>query len=193
MKQILYPSEPSLSLLPALRLLVVMFLLISFAESCATLPRLGEVINEELPEQENPTIYGVRGPLSAEHSKAILAKLKREAGDTDILKRHLALEEAVAGGPLVAGNKVILLENGPATYASMFQAIDNATDSVNLECFTIEADEIGQEFAKHLIAKQHQGVQVNIIYDSFGSLRTPASFFEGLAPPASERLHIANP
>jgi cardiolipin synthase len=180
MRHIPHPSGSSVSLLPALRLFVVMFLLISFAESCAPLPRVGGVINEELPEQENPTIYGVRGPLSAEHSKAILAKLKREAGDTDILKRHLALEEAVAGEPLVAGNKVTLLENGPATYASMFQAIDHATNSVNLECFTVEADEIGQEFAKHLILKQHQGVQVNIIYDSFGSLRTPASFFKAL-------------
>jgi cardiolipin synthase A/B len=128
-------SEPFELHLPSLLMFIGMFLIVSFPASCATMPRLGRVIEEEQPVKENPTIYGARGPLSPEQSKAILARLKRKAGDTDILTRHLALEEAVAGEPLVAGNKVTLLENGPATYASMFQAIDHATDSINLECF----------------------------------------------------------
>jgi cardiolipin synthase len=163
-----------------LALFISISLLISFAVSCAELPRVGRVIEENKPAQETLTIYGASGPLSPEQTNAILAKLVREAGDTAILRRHLALEEAIAGEPLIAGNRVRLLENGPATYASMFQAIDHATDSVNLECYTFEGDEVGQEFARHLIAKQKQGVQVNIIYDSFGSLRTPPSFFEEL-------------
>jgi cardiolipin synthase A/B len=154
-----------------------LFLLIAF--SCATLPRYDQVVLEQrVPEY--PEIHAAKGPLSLKQSMAVLSKLRQQGGDTDVLKRHLALEEAIAGEPLFTGNKVSLLEDGPATYASMLEAIDNSTDSVNIDCFTIEAGEVGTEFARHLLAKQHQGVQVNIIYDSFGSLGTPASFFKEL-------------
>ena len=43
-------------------------------------------------------------------SKAILERLAKASGkDTRIFDRHLALEQALAGKPLVAGNKVMLL------------------------------------------------------------------------------------
>ena len=49
-----------------------------------------------------------------------------------------------------------------------------------MESFTIEDDEIGQRFAKLLISKQQSGVQVNLIYDSVGSISTPKAFFKTL-------------
>ena len=46
-----------------------------------------------------------------------------------------------------------------------------------METYIIEDDEIGQRFAEVLTAKQREGVQVNLIYDSVGSLATPEAFF----------------
>ena len=62
----------------------------------------------------------------------------------------------------------------------MFAAIEAAKDHINLETYILEDDEVGQRFAQALISKQQQGVQVNIIRDSVGTLGTPAAFFQTL-------------
>ena len=84
------------------------------------------------------------------------------------------------GEPLVTGNRVDLLQDGPGTYAAMFEAIDNAGDHVNLESYILEAEGPGEEFARRLIARAKAGVRVNVLYDSFGSIGTPASYFDHL-------------
>ncbi|MDP2171959.1 MAG: cardiolipin synthase [Rhodocyclaceae bacterium] len=123
---------------------------------------------------------GARGPLTAKQSKAILARLNSNGVDTNIFARHLALEAEIVGSPLVVGNKVTLLVDGPATYDAMSAAILNAQDHINMETYIIEDDEIGQRFAEQLIGKQRSGVQVNLIYDSVGAINTPKAFFKPL-------------
>jgi cardiolipin synthase len=123
---------------------------------------------------------GARGPLTAQQSKAILARLKRDGAETNIFDKHLALEAEIVGSPLVVGNKVELLVDGPTTYNAMFAAIKNAKDHINLETYIIDDDEIGRRFAELLISKQRSGVQVNFIYDSVGAINTPKEFFEPL-------------
>ncbi len=94
------------------------------------------------------------------------------------------MAQEVGGSPLTVGNKVELLIDGPATYASMFAAISAAKDHINMETFLLEPDEIGQSLVAALLIKQHAGVQVNLIYDSVGSLYTPKQFFQQLVDPA---------
>ncbi len=84
------------------------------------------------------------------------------------------------GSSLVPGNKLALLQNGPATYAAMFAAIHSARDHINLETYIFDDDEAGQEFSRLLLERQAAGVQVNIIHDSVGGLCTPAAFFDRL-------------
>lgn len=45
----------------------------------------------------------------------------------------------------------------------------------------MDDDEVGQRFATALIAKQQEGLQVNLIRDSVGTLGTPAEFFSALS------------
>ena len=124
---------------------------------------------------------GARGPLSRERSAAIIARLKGQSGDTpDILDQHIAVEQEVTGRPLTTGNRVRLLEDGPATYQAMLAAINAARDHINLETYIFEDDEVGRKFADVLLAKQAAGVQVHLIYDSVGSIKTPREFFERL-------------
>src|SRR5688572_23281130 len=82
--------------------------------TCATVPQMD-------PTPVPPRVAGASGPLSPERSRAILERVEREGGD--MLRRHLAIEEAVADSPLVAGNRVTLLEDGPKTFGSMLEAI----------------------------------------------------------------------
>jgi cardiolipin synthase len=95
---------------------------------------------------------------------------------------HSHAHTLVAGlsEPLVTGNRIALLQDGPGTYAAMFDAIDNARDHVNLESYILEAEGPGEEFARRLIARAKAGVRVNVLYDSFGSIGTPASYFDHL-------------
>jgi cardiolipin synthase len=125
-------------------------------------------------------LEGARGPLTSQQSKAILDQLKSRGEETSIFDRHLALEEAIVGSPLMVGNKVVLLQDGPATFQLMFTAIRNAKDHINMETYIIEDDEVGNRFADALIEKQGQGVQVSLIYDSVGAMNAPKAFFKRL-------------
>jgi hypothetical protein len=109
-----------------------------------------------------------------------VAAAGRGADATGILDRHLVQEQAVTGQPLVSGNRVRLLEDGPETYRAMFAAIAAATDHINMETYIVEDDAVGRRFADALIAKQQQDVQVSLVYDSVGTLGTPDGFFQRL-------------
>ncbi|BDT66612.1 putative cardiolipin synthase YwiE [Comamonadaceae bacterium OS-1] len=145
---------------------------------CSSLPTITPDIAQ--PRGTPIRLAGAHGALSAEQSKAILARLQSKGTPTDIFERHLALEEAVVGSPLTAGNQVRLLQDGPATYRAMLAAIASAQDHINMETYILEDDAVGQQFAQALMAKQRQGVQVNLIRDSVGTLGTPAAFFQQL-------------
>ena len=145
--------------------------------ACSSLPRIVPDMARASPAAR---IEGARGPLSAARSKEILDGLRSRGRQTDVLERHLALEQAVSDSPLLAGNKVLLLQNGAATYTAMFAAIRAARDHINMETYILEDDETGKQFADALIEKQRAGVQVNLIHDSVGTLGTPAEFFQRL-------------
>ena len=127
-----------------------------------------------------PRIASIHGVLSPKQSSAIMDRLKRSAGPTEVLERQVAVNEAMSGTPLIKGNRVRLLVDGPATYAAMLRAIAGAKHTVNMETFIFEDDDAGHELAALLIRKRGEGVQVNLMYDSVGSLQTPASFFKRL-------------
>ncbi len=148
------------------------------AAGCATLPDTDALIERHTGQAAR--FENARGALSARKSAAILAELKRKSGDLDILEKQIVLEQAIAGSPLIVGNKVTLLQDGAATYAAMFAAIRKARDHINLESYIIEDDEIGRQFADLLLEQQARGVQVNIIYDSVGGLKTPKTFYKRL-------------
>ncbi len=130
--------------------------------------------------KQTVAMEGVKGQLSRQQSNVILASLISRSEDTGVFERHLALEEKIAGSPLVIGNRTQLFRDGESTYAAMFKAIASAKDHINVETYIIEDDEIGRKFSDALIAKQAQGVQVAMIYDSVGSLQTPKEFFQRL-------------
>jgi cardiolipin synthase len=149
----------------------------SLLAACALPPSAGP----EPASAARVQLAGASAPLSAQRSAEFVETLKNGSTPTSIFDRHLAAEQAAAGGPLVAGNKVTLLQDGQATYAAMFKAIGGARDHINLESYIFRDDQIGKRFAALLIAKQRQGVQVNLIHDGVGTLDTPRSFFADLA------------
>ncbi len=147
--------------------------------ACSSLPTFVPALAQR--GHPSPLLEGARGALTAAQSKAVLARLESSGKPTNVFERHMALEEAIVGSPLTTGNAVRLLQDGPATYQAMFAAILAAKDHINLETYIFDDDEVGQRFAQALMAKQAQGVQVNLIRDSAGTLSTPPEFFTRLA------------
>jgi cardiolipin synthase len=150
--------------------------LVLLAAGCASLPEL-HPWNRTTAEGRAPTLVTARRTLSPERSAAVLAKLGK---GSDALARHAAIEEELSGAPLTLGNSADLLEDGPAFYRALFAAIAAARDHINLEFYIVEDDEVGHKFAEALLQKAAQGVAVNLMYDSVGSLESDPAFFERL-------------
>jgi len=148
--------------------------------ACTSLPT---VAPRQQARADAPPVQleGAGGTLSVARSRAVLDQLAESGPETAIFERHLKVEEAIVGSPLTTGNQVTLLQDGPATYKAMFAAIEGARDHINMETYIMEADDVGHAFAQALIAKQRQGVQVNLIHDSVGTLGTPVDFFQRMA------------
>lgn len=154
--------------------------MLGLSNGCATLPNVSEMIDENSPPPEPPQIVSLNGQLSPQKGKAIPDRLSRSADPEDLLEQHNYVMDSLTGCPLTEGNRVTLLVDDQATYAAMFEAIQNAENHINLETFIIDDDETGRRFADMLLKKRAEGVQVNLIFDSVGSFGTPASFFQRL-------------
>ena len=169
---------------------VLSSILLLWLAACSTLPTV-TYIGTPIDPKAAPTIENAKGDvLSKQRVKAMLDRRLRNSSID--LKARAAIEEAATGTPLIAGNAVTLLYDGPQTMNAMIAAINNAKDNINLETYIFDQDELGLRFADLLIAKQRAGVDVNILYDSVGTIGTPNEFFDRMKA-AGIRLVPFNP
>lgn len=187
-------SLTKFAVLPRIAHLCLMSML-SLLAACASLPDVDYLHERAIGPRQDPTVVSARGELSDEKALALLERLAERAGPTAILARHVSAEEEISGKPLVAGNRVTLLDDGPATMRAMMTAIEGARDHINLETYIFEADEVGHALAGLLMRKSAAGVVVNLIYDSVGSIDTPREFFDRMrgAGIAVLEYHPVNP
>jgi cardiolipin synthase len=151
---------------------------VALAGACVSAPRIGEYLAQTPPSPvEVSTPHGV---LTHAESERVLDQLRARSPDTTLLDRHVAIEQTLAGTPLSTGNRAVLLQDGPATYAAELGAIRAAKRSVDLEMYIFEGGAVGQEFADALVARRKAGAKVRVLYDAVGSLDTPPQFFEQL-------------
>jgi cardiolipin synthase len=143
--------------------------------ACASLPEV-DVARARANAAAVPLVQTAHGTLPRQSTEALLKK-RWHNGALD-LQTQAALEEAATGVPLIAGNAVKLLFDGPQTMREMMAAINSAKNNINFETYIFDQDELGEQFANLLIEKQRQGVVVNVMYDSVGTLDVPQAFFE---------------
>ncbi len=128
-----------------------------------------------LPEVDREQTRASAAPVSKQAAELLARRWARATPD---MKALALLEQAATGVPLIAGNKVSLLFDGPATMKEMMAAVQAAKSTINLETYIFDQDALGLAFADLLIEKQRQGVAVNLLYDSVGTLGTPQAFFD---------------
>jgi cardiolipin synthase len=131
------------------------------------------------------------GLLSVTESSRVLSSIAGAAHPDGLLERHLRVEQAITGTPLTVGNATELLQDGAGTFSAVFKAIEGARQHIHLEYYTFE-DVVfeGRRLSDLLIAKRQEGVAINIIYDSYGSIDTPSEFFKRLKAAGIELLEF---
>jgi len=160
--------------------------------ACAKLPPVDPMIAAAGQAAAPPTVQMASGQMSAGAGQRMANTVDRYSDD---FSEHVAVEQAIVGTPLTAGNSVTLLQDGPASYRAMFAAMEQAKDHINVEFYIIEADAVGERLTAMLLKKRSQGVKVNLIYDSLGSSNTPREFFDRLREAGVKVLefHPLNP
>ena len=81
---------------------------------------------------------------------------------------------------LTHNNKVKLFCNGPDKIDALLKDIDNAKKSINMCYYIFATDNVGMKVLKKLIEKANQGVEVNLLVDAVGSLKSDRREFKRL-------------
>lgn len=124
-----------------------------------------------------PAILTASGAISGARAEQLVGRRLGPEHDDEI-RTLIEAFQAQADAPLVAGNRVSLLIDGPQTLEAIRRAIEGAQSSVHMETYIFADDEVGTLFADLLIARKQAGVDVRVIYDAVGSMTTPAAFFK---------------
>jgi cardiolipin synthase A/B len=159
--------------------ILILWLLLT-AAACSTLPDVRSFIGDPTLSTMPLTILGPDGTLSRDEIDSVLKRLRLETNPKDIIDGNLTTMAAAGARPLVVGNRASLLVDGDETFDAMLDSIAQAKDHVNFETYIIEDDDVGRRFSDLLLKKRAEGIEVNLIYDSFGCRGTPRSFFDRL-------------
>jgi cardiolipin synthase len=173
------------------RFAAVVLVLTLFA--CASLrPLPAPPAADANPELATLSVIGPTGQLDRRARERLTQQLAR-FGDDNLLERHLATMQAASNAPLITGNQVKLLVDGPRAYAAMFSAIAAAKQHINIEMYIFdEAHQGKRALTDLLVDRASHGVAINLLYDAVGSSDTPPAVFDKLRA-AGVRICAFNP
>ncbi|MEG1718805.1 MAG: cardiolipin synthase [Clostridia bacterium] len=108
-------------------------------------------------------------------------KIEFNDDKVDNYKDIILMNSSNAESIYTQDNTVKILVNANEKYAALFKDIENAKESINVLYFIIKGkDKSGKMFISLLAKKARQGVEVRLIYDSLGCLKTTYSDFKPL-------------
>ncbi|MEF9959387.1 cardiolipin synthase [Niameybacter sp.] len=77
-------------------------------------------------------------------------------------------------------NQITLFVDGKNKFDTLFEDIAHAKKYVHLEYYIIHDDALGRHFKDLLIQKAKEGVEVSLLYDGMGCIKTPIHYFKEL-------------
>ena len=91
----------------------------------------------------------------------------RRAGEMSSFTDPIFVKEMedLQGSPFRAGNRIVPLIDGPASFKERERLIDSAKESIHLMSWAFYDDETGWEAAHKLAQKHKEGVEVRIVVD----------------------------
>ncbi len=159
---------------------------------CAGLPSLR--LARQQSSSESPESIGIEGPVGAwSDARAMEASRLIVAASADsVLDAYLGMSERLIGEPLIVGNRVDLLVDGPETYAAIFEAIRASKRTIELQSFIFDdVDHGGSRLIDVLAERASAGVSIRVLVDGVGA-RGAGTILERLTA-AGVRTCVFNP
>jgi len=148
---------------------------------CKALPQMQ--LARTLPLSRSSVPIDIRSPdgVIGRAARVRITRQLSTTGATSLLDYHLAAMQELGAPPLLTGNQVDLLIDGPRTYAAMFDAIAQARQFILVESFIFEeASQGDRKLGTLLAAAARRGVHIFVLYDAIGSMTTSAQFLGDL-------------
>jgi cardiolipin synthase len=117
---------------------------------------------------------------ASEKTAARLLDSRLQGPDDPAVSRLIEAFREQAQAPLIDGNRVQLLIDGPQTLQAMREAIKSARHHIHLETYIFADDDIGRSFSDLLLQRRSEGIEVRVLYDAVGSMGSSAELFEGM-------------
>lgn len=157
--------------------------------SCATLPGAREI--------EARALEATPLAEATERSPIRQQDLGRAVGAADLpfVEEVSRIEAVVARRPLVGGNRVRLLKDGPRTHDAQLRAITSARRHIHLDIYLLTDDDLGKRYAQALGEKARAGVKVRLIVDGLGGIGAGPEYRQRLQEAGVEirEFHTVNP
>lgn len=100
------------------------------------------------------------------------ARQRRKSADLHPdLERIIRTSQKFSLFDAVSDNTIEMIVDIEKAYETMCNAIEQAQHHINISFYIFEPDDIGRLFIDLLMKKARQGIQVNFLYDGFGSQR----------------------
>ena len=125
-------------------------------------------------------IIAMQQSCQAQPAEEVLRAAIEDPVDLQFVRRVSAIEATLTRRPLLAGNKVSLLIDGPETHRAQLAAIETAQHHIHLEIYILTDDSVGEAYAALLKQKARDGVQVRLLYDGIGGLGAGYGFLSEL-------------
>ena len=104
-------------------------------------------------------------------------KISAPSSENNTSEDFLDTLEVLTDSKVNCSTGLEVLTNGPAFYEAELAAISAAQRSICLEAYIFNEGEIAKRYVEVLTVRVHAGVNVNIVLDALGSLKTSRKFF----------------
>ncbi len=129
------------------------------------------------------------GYVAARKGEDQALRRELEGKATGVAPFHVPLEDARGGIaameylarlPVLSGNTFELLEDGDATFQSVFEGLEGAREYVLVQFYIVRDDALGRVLHRRLLECAARGVRVHFLADRIGSHRLPDSYMGSL-------------
>lgn len=150
-------------------------LAVGFSAACAS-PR----VRPPAEAQKAPVITAKGAAAAPMQAERLVDSRLASTVESEHVDELIAAFRSQSQTPLVAGNRVTLLIDGPQTLGAIRRAIEAARHHIHVETYIFADDEVGRAFRDLLIGRRQDGLEVRVLYDGIGSMTTPAEFFDAM-------------
>lgn len=133
--------------------------------------------------QENLFAINNQKHIGLDNVTKMIPKIPQKAGISDTSDQAQILIDYFNwhhDSPLSKNNKISFFTDGQDKFDHLFEDIDAAQETVNVEYYSFMNDDLGNQFLDLLIKKAKQGIKVRVIYDPWGSPGATMAWFQPL-------------